>query len=66
MDRRRRGRPALLPVASGESGFSRIDLLLPAGAGLLGLQVAAQYLWKDPCGPSGWTASDALWIVVVD
>ncbi len=57
---------ALLPVMSGESGFARIDLHLPAGAGLLGLQVAAQYFWQDPCGPSGWTASDALWIVVVD
>jgi len=57
---------ALLPVASGESGFSRIDLHLPAGASLLSLQVAGQFFWQDPCGPSGWTTSGALLIVVVE
>lgn len=57
---------ALLPEASGASGFARTDLHLPGGAGLIGLEVAAQFFWMDPCGPLGWTSSDALRVVIVD
>jgi hypothetical protein len=62
------GLVAVLPVTSGPSGFARLDLRLPPGPSglLMGLDVVAQYLWKDPCGPAGWTASDALRIVLQD
>jgi hypothetical protein len=49
----------LLPVISNDLGFSHVPLPI-THAVQPGLSVHAQFFWKDSCGPSGWSASNAL------
>jgi hypothetical protein len=55
---------ALVPAKSVGAGFSTVGLRIPGGPAAIGLKAFAQFLWKDPCGPAGWSASNALHIVV--
>ncbi|MSR48362.1 MAG: hypothetical protein EXS13_15095 [Planctomycetes bacterium] len=52
----------LLPVTTEPTGYSELEL--HAGNGLVGVLVALQWFWIDPCGPQGITASDALAVTV--
>ncbi len=52
----------LLPAVAEAGGYSEFEL--HAGNGLVGLTVALQWFWNDPCGPQGFTASDALQVTV--
>ena len=55
---------ALVPAKSVGAGFSTVGLRIPGGPAAVGLSAFAQFFWKDPCGPAGWSASNALQIVV--
>ncbi len=55
---------ALVPVTSGETGFAREELRIPQNPASLGLHAAVQFFWKDACGPSGLSASNALEITI--
>lgn len=55
---------ALVPAKSVGAGYSTVGLRIPAASAAAGLSAFAQFFWKDPCGPAGWSASNALHIVV--
>ena len=55
---------ALVPAQSVGLGFSIVPLRIPASAMAVGLGVFGQFFWRDLCGPAGWSASNALHVVV--
>lgn len=55
---------ALLPVAANAKGFALVPLRLEGSPALVGLSGAAQFFWRDECGPAGWAASNALKLAI--
>ncbi|HKB15267.1 MAG TPA: hypothetical protein VKF62_04345, partial [Planctomycetota bacterium] len=54
----------LLPATSDSVGWAVVPLPIPALPGLAGLQAFVQFLWADPCGPLGFSGSNALALTV--
>jgi hypothetical protein len=54
----------LLGVTASETGWSLAPLPIPSNAQLAGLDVFFQEFWPDPCGTSGWSASNALHVTL--
>jgi hypothetical protein len=55
---------AVMPVAANDQGFALVPLRIEGAPALIGLTVAAQFFWKDPCGPAGWASTNGLKITV--
>jgi hypothetical protein len=55
---------ALLPTQTDGLGFCELRLRIPSNPAAVGLTAFAQFVWKDPAGPAGWSASNALAITV--
>jgi hypothetical protein len=55
---------AIWLVTSDELGFALQGLPVPSSPQAIGLSGYVQFYWKDRCGPSGWSASNALSIMV--
>lgn len=53
-----------LPVRSNALGYSEQRLRLPNGVTSPGAEAFLQFVWNDPCQPSGWSASPALKVTV--
>ena len=54
----------LLGVTASETGWSLAPLPIPSNSQLTGLDVYFQEFWPDPCGSSGWSASNALHVTL--
>jgi hypothetical protein len=55
---------ALLPTQTDGLGFCELRLRVPSNPAAVGLTAYGQFLWADPVGPAGWSASNALAISV--
>ncbi len=55
---------AVLPAASNGIGTALFLAPIPPIPSLAGLSAHAQFLWADPCGPAGFSASNALAISI--
>ncbi|MGH7152243.1 MAG: hypothetical protein ACREIU_16170 [Planctomycetota bacterium] len=51
-------------VPSDAAGAATVPLPIPAIPGLAGFQAFVQFAWPDACAPGGFSASNALAIVV--
>jgi hypothetical protein len=55
---------AVFRARSNSVGLSLLPVRLPSNPAAIGLEAYAQYFWPDPCGPAGWSASNALHLTV--
>jgi hypothetical protein len=55
---------AVLPVKADMVGAAALRLRMPGTPAAAGASAVVQFLWREPCAPNTWSASNALRITV--